>query len=306
MRSKFLLAAAVFLFVGTMASFPVLAEKRSHRGGEARGYYLEPQGWVRIGIDYDDDGYMDRFEYISVYELERARQRSGESQSPQRMRQREVQRGYYPGKGPQAGGPMRTVSGTIQGMKKISPVGMAQQHQIAKVRTPEGRIARVDLGPAEDLKRLNLQDGDQITVHGHRGTINERGVLLAERVEASGRTVTVNRPFERDLNRYSGKVLSTRTASFRMEDVPDQVFARVRLDEGGTTVVNLGPKDQLSNVDLKGLKGKEISFLAHRATIGNRAALVAEQFRVDGRTVRIDWTGETASAPSGRMGDRTS
>jgi hypothetical protein len=305
MRSRFFLSA-VILLAGLMVSMPAQAEKRGAGGQGAQGYFLEPQGWVSIGIDYNNDGVMDRFEYISVYELERARQRSARTQAAQGMGQRDF-RGYYPGTAPQAGTAMRTVSGTIRDMKKISLAGQEQKHQIARVKTPEGRVARVDLGPVENLKGLNLKDGDQITVHGRRGTINDKGMLMAERIEAAGRTIAVNRPFDRNLNRFSGKVLSTRTASFQTQDVPDQVFARVRLDGGETTVVNLGPKEQLRNVDLKNLKGKQISFLAHRAIIGNQVALIADRFRVDGNTVRVDWTGATARAPSeGKSARRTS
>lgn len=302
MKSRFFLLAAIFLVLGVMASSPAQAGQGGATGKDARGYYLAPQGWVGIGIDYDGDGTFDRFEYISVYELEQARRRSAEGQAAQGMERRDSDRSYYPEESALAGPPIRTVSGTIQDLKEISLAGVEQKHRIARVKTKEGRVARVDLGPAENLRRLDLQNGDQITVHGRKGTINEKGMLMAERIEASGRTITVSRPFDRNVYSYSGKILSTKTASFQTQGVPDQVFARVQLDRGVTTVVNLGPKDQLSNIDVKGLEGKQISFLAHRATIGNRAALVADEFRVDDQTVRIDWTGATAKAPSGRTG----
>jgi len=283
-----------------VASYPAQAEKKGSGSKETRGYYLEPQGFVRIGIDYNDDGYIDRFEYISVYELEQARRRSNQ-QTGQRTGPSDSQRSYNQGRESRTDKPMRQVSGTVQELKEIKLAGQEKQHRIARIKTREGRVARVDLGPADNTKDLNLQDGDQITVYGRKGTINNKGMLMAQRIEASGRTVAVNRPFDRNLHRYTGEVLSTKTASFRTQNVPEQVFARVRLNDGMTTVVNLGPKNQLRNIDVKNLEGKQISFLAHRATIGNRAALVADQLHVDGETVRVEWTGAAAQVHSDRL-----
>jgi hypothetical protein len=101
-------------------------------------------------------------------------------------------------------------------------------------------------------------------------------------------------PRDRQMEQYGGEILSVRIASFR--NAPLQVFARVHLDGGVTAAVDLGPRNQLSYLDLGGLKGKRIDFLAHSATIAGEKALVAHQIRLYGRTTRIYWSVPAARA----------
>jgi hypothetical protein len=251
---------------------------------------MDSQRWVRVGYDYNDDGRIDRFEYLNVQDLERARRRSMERQREAGMSTMDL-RGYYPGQlAPREARPeMNTVIGNVMDLREVGLAGVNQNHLIGKIKTGEGRIARVDFGPVGNLATLNLRQGDGITVYGSAGTVNDKAMLMAHRVEAGGRVVTVGWPNDRNLSRYSGEVLSVRTAGFRNPNVPEQVFARVLLDQGGVTVVNLGPSHVLQKTAPGDLTGKHISLLAHPAKIGDRVALVAEELRVDGRTIHVDW-----------------
>lgn len=306
MRNRLLIAMAA-LAVVSAASYPVLAQGRSFytesgtmESGLEPGAMTppagEPQRWVRVGYDFNDDGVIDRFEYLNVQDLERARRRSMERReavrtSPGEFRS-EFQRDRSAGamrEAARAFPAMNTVVGTITDMREIPLVGMDQRQLIGKLKTPEG-IAWVDLGPVGSLGSLNLRAGDQVTVHGTPGTINNKEMLMAHRIEAGGRILMVGWPNDLDLSRYSGEVLSVRTAAFSDPKVPEQVFARVLLDQGGVTTVNLGPSHELKNTAPGDLRGKHISFLAHPAKIGDRVALVAEELRVDGRTVHVDWS----------------
>lgn len=303
MKAKMCFAFAVILAVVFSVALPTLAQTRANAPGGQEGYYFRPEGWARIGIDYSGDGIVDRYEYIYIPDLDQALARSAQRESGERMSQyqREVPppSGYYMPRGTYQSGtgigpsvPVRsmdTVTGTLRDLMQIRLAGVNQEHLIARVDTPEGRTARVDLGPVEAVSGLNLKDGDRITVAGNRGTIDDTEMLMAQRVEAAGRTVTVDLPYDRRLGRYSGEVLGIRTASFRGVNGPEHVFARVRLDRGVTTAVDLGPVNQLGNLDFNTLVGKEISFLGHPAYIRNKMALVAEELRVDGQTYTVNW-----------------
>lgn len=252
--------------------------------------------WIRVGYDDDGDGRIDRFEYLHRVDLESARLSSMQRQEMAGMSTRDSGRMREAGTAE-----LNTVTGRVEDLKRVALAGMEDEHQLAKIRTADGRIARVDLGPAVNLRELDIRPGDTITVHGARGTINDKAMLMANRIEAGGDTLSVGWPYDRQLSRYSGEILGVRTAPFRNTTVPEQVFARVLLDRGGVTTVNLGPRHMLSNMSPEELRGKQISFLAHPAKIGNRVALVAEELRIDGRTFQVDWTMAGVSRPEGSI-----
>jgi hypothetical protein len=95
-------------------------------------------------------------------------------------------------------------------------------------------------------------------------------------------------PGSPQMEHYEGEILDVRTAWFR--NAPLQVFARVRLDSGVTTAVDLGPRSQLNFIDLGALRGKRVAILAHPATIEGGKALVAHQIQLYGITTRIYWS----------------
>jgi hypothetical protein len=305
-----LLAAAIVLTMVFTLSLSAQAKGTGAMSTQTQ-YKLDPQSWVRLGIDYDGDGGIDQYQYVLGYDLIQAREKSRERIARARMQRQQrfgkargyypEERGYAPGRGyrrPEWADALRTdrVEGTIRSLKTVRLVGMDQAHRIARVETRAGRIARVDLGPKENLSRLDLQQGDRITVHGNRGTLDEKSYLMARRIQARGGNVRVNRPSDGGLQRYAGRILKVRTASFEQHDVPDQIMARVRLDQGITTVVNLGSRNQLQDeldTSLRNLEGKNVELIAHRARVGNKTALVADQLRVGNQLVSIDWSGHS-------------
>lgn len=303
MRNRLLWTLAALAIVPA-AAYPVLGQGRAGSPGEDRSYYYtdsrtmdpgpaESQKWVKVGYDYNDDGIIDRFEYLNVEDLDKARTSSMQRQSSANLSRRDLGGTTRDRPAAQAAtresAGLNVVSGTVTDLREVALAGMDQTHLVAKIGTPEGRTARVDFGPVANLRGLDLRQGDKLTVHGTTGTMNDNAMLMAHRIEARGRAVTVGWPNDRNLSRYSGEVLSVRTAAFTNPNVPDQVFARVLLGQGGVTAVNLGPRHALP-MSPEDLRGKRIDFLAHPAKIGDRVALVAEELRVEGRTVHVDWS----------------
>ncbi len=182
---------------------------------------------------------------------------------------------------------MDQVQGQIQEMTTIKLADFDENHVIARIRTRQGQTAKVDLGPEKKINELNLQKGDQITVHGRSGTINEKQVLMAFRLDSGDQRVSIRRPGDKSMRRYSGEILKTRTVTMGQKN-EQLVLARIRLDNGTTTMVNLGPTSQIANLNIS--SGQQVSMLARPVNISGRRALVVEQLQVDGKKVTdIDW-----------------
>jgi hypothetical protein len=309
MRTKRMMLIAAALLLSSAAFHPVFAQGQTELPMNPEAIGPAPTGsgdWIRIGYDYNNDGNIDHFEYLHSQDLETARNRSLERQQAAGMPASDF-KGYYRDQPAmrdveRGRAELNRVTGTVEDLKRISLAAMEGEHQLAKIRTLDGRKARVNLGPVDNLRDIDLRRGDRITVHGTRGTINDKAMLMAHRIDAGGQTLSVGWPSDRHLSRYSGEVLGVRTAPFQNMNVPEQVLARVLLDQGGVTTVNLGPRDRLPYVSSEELRGKQISFLAHPARIGDRVALVAEQLRVDGRTFHVDWTMAGVSPTRGSIG----
>lgn len=82
--------------------------------------------------------------------------------------------------------------GQIEDWRRVSLQGDRDQHTLVKLRLQDGTSKVVDLGPNVELSRLDLQRGDQVAVHGMKGMINGRDVLMAQRVRVGQDTIAMN------------------------------------------------------------------------------------------------------------------
>jgi hypothetical protein len=250
---------------------------------------LEPEGWIKIAVDRDGDGRFDAVETIHAFDLERARQvsqqRRQDQQHASQYRAREARR-----QGPRMSRmnerQMFRIEGKLMDTKTIQLRGIEGKELIGRVQTQDGRVAKVALGPQNQLKNLNLQEGDQVAVLGKVGAINDRAMLIAYDVRANGNTIRVNRPpGVQGLRHFSGEIEKTRTAKLRNVD-QKQTVARVRLDEGPTMDVILGPQSDVQRLNLQ--QGDEVAFLGYQARLDRRPALVAEEVAAHNQIVKND------------------
>ncbi len=350
------LAASVLLVAGIVIGQN--AYSRQQDSGQAQGqaqsqqqdqarYRLDPQGWVLVGYDLNGDNQIDTYEYISAYELERARQGSrsrrqqgqqgqqdqqqfqpgggrqrmqsgggmgkmgqgmGQMSCPhmQQMRQR-MQQGQQPmqqgQQRMQQGQPSRfgrqgmqqqqqqrqgfRIQGEIRDLQTFSVNGA--QHVFAKIDTQAGRTIRVDLGPRSQLQNVNLREGANLTVWGHRGTVDGRTVLLAQRIQANGRTAMVQRQQAQDGRvRLTGTIEQTKT--IRTQQGNQHLVARIQTDDGRTSWVDLGPQQDLRRLNLQ--QGAEINVLGYELVRGGRpVAVVATDVSANNRQLTLDWFG---------------
>ncbi len=256
---------------------------------------LDPEGWVRIAADYDGDGRFDAVETIFAFDLQRAQQMSRQRRQGQRNTQSQYGASYRGQDDRQmqrrdvrqmARHPLSRIQGQVRDLTTVQLFGNQDQEVLARVQTQQGRTAKVALGPRQKIQQLRLQEGDQITVLGKPGRINERAMLIAYRVEAGGNSLNVNRQFQdRGLRPFRGELLGTRTTKLRNMD-QQQVIARVRLDQGQTVQAILGPQSKVQNLNLQ--QGDQITVLGHIARLNQQPALVAEQVAANQNVVTVD------------------
>ena len=218
-----------------------------------------PEGWVRIAIDTDGDGTFDAVETVARPDLMRALQAGVERRmggAPPRAMQGPAAGMQGPAAGMQgpAAGMMAAdrpieLTGTVRETREFDLAGLDGPHTFARLESADGRIAKLDLGPADGLHDYELNPGDEITVRGRRGMINERPVLMVQELSKGDRTGAIDRPDDRMLKRVRGTVLATRTASFRGRG-EDHVIARIELPSGRQEPVILGPVSRVGDLDL--------------------------------------------------------
>ncbi len=319
-----LAVTATLVFV--MPGFGQMGQQRG-QGSAQGDYRVEPLGWVGVAYDLNDDGVYETFERVYYYDLEQARRQSRERQmregrgqmrrDDQGMQQYQPGRGqrqqqmgrmqqYQPGRGQrQQPGRMQQdyrqrprvpsridrskfekVDGSIVELKDVELAGFDEKHVVARIKNRENMVAKVDLGPKSRISDLDIKKGQSVSVWGKRGTINEKYMLMAYWINVDGNRVSIKRPKDMNLKRYTGKILKLKKTAFG-ERTGNQVMARVELDKGIKTIVNLGPENQLGNLNVQ--SGKEFSMLARPVFINGQKALVAEQVMMGDKTATIDW-----------------
>jgi hypothetical protein len=95
-------------------------------------------------------------------------------------------------------GDMREVNGRIENFNDVQVRGTAQKNRTAAIRTDEGNLVLVDLGPsAAQNVPANAAPGDIMTARGPVATIGQYPVLLADQFEINNSLpVRVARPGE--------------------------------------------------------------------------------------------------------------
>ncbi|MFG0336097.1 MAG: PDZ domain-containing protein [Maioricimonas sp. JB049] len=272
-------------------------DRRGDRQRDRRG------DWIRFGADFNGDGEVDGWEEFYYDDYEELRRRSRDRA---RREGRRPFRGDYttrrPGVGPDARRGMdrrgmdrremdrrddrrrEIVRGEIQDIRYDTLSGVEGECMIARIRTEDGRTARVCLGPRTQLRRLDLSDGDRITVHGHPGHINDRAIFFASQVNYAGTELQVNMPKAPSLKRVRGEIVSTRKAKFR--GISERhVLADVELVSGREETMNLGPESKIRRLNLR--EGDDISALVRPGRVNGEFAMIAEQVRHDGQTVEL-------------------
>lgn len=248
---------------------------------------LKPTGWIRIAYDTDGDGRYDAFETLYGFDLINAR-RSSRDRQTQELHGQQRQAGYRGAD---------SIRGQVRELHTQQLAGFDDPHLMARIQTKDGRTAKVDLGPKSRLNAIDISEGDELTVSGVRGRVNDRTMLMATRIETGDRSIEIERPRATRQKRVRGTIESLHTRTFRGRDAEFSV-ASVRLPNGRTEQVVLGEKSELRRLDLE--EGDDIAARVCSCRVNGRPALKALEVFANGEAVELQASQRSRSSSDSR------
>lgn len=230
-----------------------------------------------------------------------------------------------------------SLRGELDSFREVPSEDGRYSQLLVRLHLDDGTKRVVDFGRAKDLEDLDLSKGSQIVVHGHRVTENGRTILRATQFLVDGERQMMNQSTSRDAQEVSSGAQSTnrsqtnrtesgssqsdrssarRTASWtsgfvdsiREISLPgargNSTFARIRLDDDTTKILDLGPSLEFEKLDCE--PGDYMTVRGTERTMNGRDVLVVRELRVnaDHRDIeQEDWqtpstSGEASSASS--------
>ena len=176
------------------------------------------------------------------------------------------------------------IQGTISEMFSARYLGHQEPHVLARLQHQEGWSAVVDLGPKSQLAKLNLDEGDPVTVVGAPGRINDRPVFFATRIHAKQEMVTVDRSEVSGMMKLRGTIEDTR--SVRYENVDStHLVVKFRSDNDRVALLDLGAASQFKDVSLE--PDTPVQVVVTPGTIGGRRAFFVQDLRINGERVEV-------------------
>jgi hypothetical protein len=94
-----------------------------------------------------------------------------------------------------------SVSGRIVGAKDVRVRDTGNMHRIVMLDTDKGRLP-VDVGARDNIKNVDLRQGQRITAQGPIVNVDNRPVMMAHRLDTEQQTVQIMQP-ERMLERHA-------------------------------------------------------------------------------------------------------
>lgn len=259
-------------------------QTRSQRSQSEKPTPLAAAGWVRVAFDTDNDGKFDAVDSLYIDDIRLARENSARradddaksASTPLQARRQTAQ--------PSTTARIEEVRGQIVNLGEHQLAGTTEPIWMARVKTEKGRTAKVILGPKPQLTKLALKDGVVIAVAGVRGRINDRPVLIANKVTSAGSEVEVKLPDSRYVRRVRGDVEDLRSVRFRGFPEPHMV-GEVELLSGRKVTVNFGPRSKVAPLKLK--KGVAVAMLVRPGKVNGKPAMIAEQIHYNDETIQI-------------------
>lgn len=114
------------------------------------------------------------------------------------------------------------LTGDVVRTRSISIPQSDTKHLIALIKTDDDQCL-VDLGPTDDVKKLDLGKGDEVTVRGIRARVADHTIIFAEQIKANDKSVSV--PFEeaKKSDEQSGAASIRQQARLNLNRTLDQI-----------------------------------------------------------------------------------
>ena len=188
------------------------------------------------------------------------------------------------------------LNGTIEGLRDMQlkrESGATARYTLAKVRLENGKTSVVNLGRKSALENVNLKQGDSIQAVGRRGTVEGETVFVAHKIKAGGKTIDANpvirlSPSRTVQNQQNQKTIQGTVASIDEKTASsagkkDHTLVNLRLENGQSATVDLGPAASLEKIDLQ--EGEMVTVKGRSETRDGQQVLVPDLMKVDGKKV---------------------
>ncbi len=163
------------------------------------------------------------------------------------------------------------------------------------MKTQQGNKIIADLGPVDNLKGIQLKEGQQIELQGKTARVGNRPVLFARQVSVENNSVQVQRPEQPKAARkkidagqprqVSGQVIREKNVKISGTDRQNKVVM-LKTEKGNQIIADLGPVNDLKNVAVR--TGEQLQVKGNLARISDQLILVANQVGTDGNMTKIN------------------
>jgi len=167
-------------------------QEKQARAGEKGQVKFDPEGWIRIGTDYDHDGEFEAVRTIYYFDLERAFEMSDKRRAKEKEKEKEKEKAGEEvaakagkpakdkGKEPKA---LHRISGKLESVKPIKVPGKSDLHLIAQIKGEKGRSANVLIGPGSAASLKEPQKINKVTVTSYPGLVGDVPMLIADKLQ---------------------------------------------------------------------------------------------------------------------------
>jgi hypothetical protein len=169
------------------------------------------------------------------------------------------------------------LSGDIQSLNEVRTGG--SRHVVAIIDGSQGNQQRVDLGPVSQLAGLDLRRGDRITVLGPAANVGGGTIVMADEVQANGRTERI----DRSTAHVRGTLESIRYADARGIQ---HALGMVESQDGRRVWIDFGPAQNLNELILE--PGRSLSASGPIVRVDGKPVLMAQTVRHRDVTASID------------------
>jgi len=200
-----------------------------------------------------------------------------------------------------------TLQGKVLEHKQVQVKG-GDAHMVVLLGMEGGQRAVVDLGPVGPLTGHQIDQGDQLSVMGQPGRVEDRVVLFASQMTKDGQQVAIQRPageqqrqmarkegqpgeqadiaaFMEQPHSLKGTIAKQKEVQVKGSDRTHRVLL-VESEQGPSYVVDVGPSEHTAQANLE--PGAAIDAKGKLVRIGDRLVLMADEATIDEQSVRIE------------------
>jgi len=175
-------------------------------------------------------------------------------------------------------------TGTVNSLRSDLMAGTSSPRRFARIQSQDGKTQIVCLGTDQQLGSMDVNRQDKLQIKGVKARLNDRPIVLATEVKRGDQTVQIDLPRRVRLKRVKATLKDHRTVKFRGFDDPFLV-GQIETLGGKRALVNLGPKKKFQGVNLS--DGTSMRLLVRPGKVGGQNAMIAQEVRVEGETIRL-------------------